>query len=836
MRTHVLQNNFLAGVLDPRAKTRVETASYNNGLLVGVNITPHQLGGVRRRQGLKYLATVPNQLTRISSGITATAPNGGTANNAKDDSNTTLVTTTSTVGTTDPFIVVHYDLGSAKSVLFADVEDIYSDGGSSTQFRIQYSTDDSNWTTWGTAFPALDVTARSYRRGGTAVSARYWRVVKIGGTDMGAVHITLANFTLWQDAGTISAGRLFGWEVSTESRYILALTDRSATIFSAGVQVAQLPSPYANADLAELDGTTSAESLIVVHKDYAPRFFVQELDGNFQTFQIVFDSVASFDYNDSSSPTATSDVQAIVFASGWVEGDTFQISLGKGALGEAKSAAVSFAGDNATTAANIQRAVQDLWTVQAFDGVTCARTGALTFTVTLANASAAAYDKMTGIPLSSSAQIAVTHSATGTSRTEPVWSATRGYPRTVAFFEGRLYFGGTRSRQQTLIGSQVNNPLAFEIGEGLADDPVMITLNGAQLNAITGLFAGRTLQLFTSGGEFRYVKDQGAPVTPGDTPVNQTQYGSARTKPVTIDGATVYVQRHKRSIRDFRFDYTENAYNSLGISALAAHLVYDVKDLAAWNGSAVDEIGLVFVVNGANPDTSTDAFPDGTVAVLNTRKEANIQAWTIWTTAGEFKAVATVLEDIYFLVSRTLNGTNVLTLETADYDYYTDCATQVANSPASTTVTGLSHLNGVECRVRADDFVLENVTPSAGSATIARASLAVEVGLDWTPEVTPMPLQNMLAVGSNLMRKKRIVKVRASVRNTLGLLMNGRPLADRYWDQNNFDEAATPYTGVHELEETTNWDQAEDKLVAFTQVDPLPMELLGIDVQMETSE
>jgi hypothetical protein len=195
--------------------------------------------------------------------------------------------------------------------------------------------------------------------------------------------------------------------------------------------------------------------------------------------------------------------------------------------------------------------------------------------------------------------------------------------------------------------------------------------------------------------------------------------------------------------------------------------------------------------------------------------------------------VSTINEDIFFLVKRTINDVDVLMFEKADLDYYTDAAVQVVNLSPLTTVAGLEHLEGKECRVVADGFVLGNVTPSGGTATIERASTYVETGLGWTPEVTPMPLQTLTPVGTNLMRKRRVVKVRVKVRNTLGLLVNGRPLPDRYFDVDDFDAAATPFTGTHVIEETTNWDQRDDKIVSFTQVDPLPMEILAIDVQLE---
>lgn len=860
--THVVQTSFLSGVLDPRASARIETDAYQQGLLVGVNIEPVHLGGVRRRRGTRYRALLPNKLTRISAGVTVTAPQGGTTANANDDDETTLVTTTVNVSTVDPYVVVHYDLGSAQAVLFADVVGILSDAGSSTQFAIQYSTDDAAWTTLGDALPSVDETERSYRRAGP-ITARYWRVAKIGGTDMGAVHITISDFNLWQDSGTISEGREIGWEVSTDERYCVVLTDRSATIFDGddGSFIDRAPLPYASADLADLDGTTNAESMILVHDDYPPRFLVRESVTNFQTFEAEFTNIPQIDFDDDDSPAPTSEVQSIVFDANWAVGDTFQISMDG-----AKTAAIAYAGDNSTTADNIAREVQKMWVVKAFSGVTCVRASALTFTLTFADAAADTYGLATLSQLASvgtnKGTAAITRTTPGVSRREDLWSATRGYPRSVEFFEGRLYFGGTRSRQQSLIASVVNDILQLDTGEGLDDDAILVTLNGRKLNAITGLFGGRSLQMFTTGGEFRYVKEQGTPITPGDAPVNQTQYGSAKIRPVSIDGATIFVQRNRKSIRDFRFDYTENAYNSLGISSLAPHLIYDVKDIADWNGSAIDEISLVFVVNGTNPDRVDDAasegailradgdvfdaaspanhgelsFPHGSVAVFNSRKEANVQAWTIWTTQGEFKAVTTVLREIFFLVKRTIDGVEGLYFEQADTDLRTDCAVSVTNSPASATVTGLDHLDGEECRVRVGNLALADVTPAAGSATIEQDAEDVEVGLDWQLAVTPMPLQTFAVGGSsNLMRRKRVVKIATRLRNTLGLYINGRSIPDRTLDVDTFDSAPTPFTGTRTIEESSVWDETKDKLVDFGQVDPLPFEMLGIDVQLEVS-
>lgn len=846
-----VQTSMLSGVLDPRAKGRVDTEAYAQGMLLGVNIEPIHLGGVRRRRGTRFLDRLPYQLTRRT-GMTITAPNGGTTASANDGSESTLLTTTNNVSTTDPYVVVHYDLGSALAVYAADVLGIVSTGGSSTQFRIQYSTDNSSWSNYGAALESVDTTARSYRRANTdfhtPITARYWRVAKVGGTDMGSVTISIGEFNLWNQGSTLSNVRLFNFEVTADSRYILAVTDRSGTVYdSDGVLAARLPLPYANDDIPGLDAATSAELAVLVHEDYAPRFVFQESGGLFGTEQISFDTVPTHDFADSDSPTPVSDVQVITFATvssstnhgpkfatgdtaGWLPGDTFQIELDG-----AKSAAIVYAGDStaneqAATAANIAREVQKLYTVEAFDGVTCTRTGVLAYTVTFAGASAAPYPLMSVIPLDSAATATVVHSATGTARSEPVWSATRGYPRTVAFFESRLYFGGTRSRQQTLFGSRVSSILDFQTDEGLAADPIAVTLDGA--NVIQGLFAGRSFEVFTSSGEYRFLKPQGEAITPADAPKSQTFNGSAKIRPVNVDGATIYVQSKRKSIRDYKYNYEVDAYDSLGVSSLAPHLIYDVKDMAAYTGSRTDEINLVLIVNGANSSTRPDAFPDGTMAVLNTRKESNVQAWVIWQTDGEYKAVTTSFEDIFTAVKRTINGTDWLFLELGDPDLYTDAT--IAPTIAGTTISGLSVYNGEELRVRADGFVLANVTPSAGAATVDDDGYVdVEVGLNFDPQVKPMPLATALPKGSSIGNKRRIKEVSIMVENTLGLRLNGRVLPTRKLDVMNLDEAQEPYYGTLHLEETSNWDRDLDKTILLDQVDPLPMEILLIEAKLE---
>jgi len=85
---------------------------------------------------------------------------------------------------------------------------------------------------------------------------------------------------------------------------------------------------------------------------------------------------------------------------------------------------------------------------------------------------------------------------------EAVWSATRGYPRTVCFYGGRLYFGGSKTRPSTVWGSKVGDYFNFDPAEALADEAVEATADTGQYNAIVDMYSGRNLQVFTIGAEF----------------------------------------------------------------------------------------------------------------------------------------------------------------------------------------------------------------------------------------------------------------------------------------------------------------------------------------------
>ena len=201
----VFQSNFVAGEIDPNLFGRVDLNQYFQGAESLLNSVVLPQGGARRRDGLVYVDELCPVISRLT-GMTITAPRGGTTANANDDDETTLLTTTTNISTIDPYVVVHYDLGSALTIRFADVVlgKINGSNDNETEFFIQYSTDNVSWTSLGDAVALFNDESRTRRRTGP-ITAQYWRFARIGSTNMGTDKVQIAEFNLWIDTSTLSS-------------------------------------------------------------------------------------------------------------------------------------------------------------------------------------------------------------------------------------------------------------------------------------------------------------------------------------------------------------------------------------------------------------------------------------------------------------------------------------------------------------------------------------------------------------------------------------------------------------------------------------------------------
>lgn len=634
----------------------------------------------------------------------------------------------------------------------------------------------------------------------------------------------------------VGNGRGLAFEFSTDQVYALVFTDLRMYVVKNpetapaivtninGTGNPYLVTPWTLAQVLELDFTQSADTLVIVHPDVKPRTIVRgTTDATWTIAEMVFANLPTFDFNDTSSPTPTDHIVDLAFT--FNTGHRYKLELNNFETPEIVYATSSTAVGRTTN----ERRIKDellLLPPTGYDdtSITVAWQSGSTYRVTFSGESADAYEPMSGRSTDQADEsITCTTQQTGVPRREAVISATRGWPTTVTFAESRLLFWGTKALPQSLLGTVIGGffPFDFKIGTGLDDQGIFVTVNTDQVNAARAIYAGRHLQLFTSGGEF-YSPDR--PLSPAPALPRQSRFGcAAGIPPVDVDGATIFVTKDRKTIREYLFLWAEEAYNATSLTVLSSHLVSGINSMAALSSTSDEEDSYVLVTNS-----------DGSGAILNTLRAQDIAAWTEdnTRTGDKLKQVFTVGEAIFYIVERQRNGATVYTLEKADFDTRLDAAKTVTTG-LGTITGGFEHLAGETVQVLVDGAPVDDLTVnSAGEITFTNAPTAsVEAGYFVPPVIETMPLVVDLGGGPLMGEKKRLVDIRVRVLNTLGLVANGMAIPDKAPGVTQLLTPDTPYTGIRQIEDT-GWTE-EDLTITLTQTQPLPFHVLALKGKLE---
>ncbi len=372
---------------------------------------------------------------------------------------------------------------------------------------------------------------------------------------------------------------------------------------------------------------------------------------------------------------------------------------------------------------------------------------------------------------------------------ENVWSATRGWPRSVFLHQGRLYFGGSRARPQTVWGSGANDFFDFATtSSALDDEAVELTFDNDRVCAVQQLYALNDFFAFTKGGLFARVADDA--ITPQNFFMRRSsEVPAARLRPAEIDGSVMYASYGEESgfstIYEVIFDYDTQSYRAEDVALLSSALMRQPVDMAARRGNETNSANHLYVVNGE----------DGTVAVLNSRKVQKMTGWTLLTTGGEILAVAVVGNIPYFLVHRVVAENSIYTIERLDPDRRLDCSVAFTAETATDTWDDdlLDFYEGETVDLIGDGAPLGQAVVTGGAITAPYAVSSIEIGFsfDWAVETMPAMVD-----GSEIMERHRIVRASIVVENTAGMTVNGRPIADQFVGDDLLDRPPQPFTGT----------------------------------------
>ena len=589
--------------------------------------------------------------------------------------------------------------------------------------------------------------------------------------------------------------RLVPFEFSTSDSYMLCFTHNRMHVYKNGALITNINGSgnsyldtsgvsLSSGRLANMCWTQSADTLIVVHEDLAPVKIVRGgTDATWTASAITFDSIPKYAFTLSvTNPAGTLTPSAV-----------------SGKITLTASSSVFSAGSVG----------------QYVNAVPQGRAKIVKYT------SGTSVDAITEFPFFNTSAIANGSWELETGY-ENVWSVSRGWPRTVTFHQGRLYFGGSKTRPSTVWGSKVGIFFDFEGTEGLDDDSVEATLDTNTFNAITDIISGRDLMIFTTGGEF-YVPQNGLePITPTSFFVSTTNRNGSKPgiRVQQLESGVLFIQRQGKILSEIAYSDTQLTYLTSKISLLSGHLLKNPTRMALRRAVDTDENDLLLITNGT----------DGTIAAYSLMRSQNVIAPSEFVTAGgEFIDVGVDLTTIYTVVKRTISGTAQYYVERFDSTLLTDSA--VTGGVASTA--SMSHIVGKEVNILLDGIVQANQTvPVGGTVTFSRASASsYEVGLPITVQATTMPIDLKIQSGTRLGFKKRIVEVNALVYETQNMVINGIEVPFRSFDTPLTLDADVPdYTGTKVLHGILGY--SNEAKITITQSAPLKFTLLGLEYKV----
>lgn len=396
---------------------------------------------------------------------------------------------------------------------------------------------------------------------------------------------------------------------------------------------------------------------------------------------------------------------------------------------------------------------------------------------------------------------------------EAVISATRGWPECGTFHDGRLWIGGLKSRPATMLASKIGDFFNLNVGTGLDDEAINITIDTDQLNAIHQMASGRALMIFTSGAEHTI---EGAPITPKNVErKGQTRRGIKRYTPIVeVDGATLFVQRQGAALRQFLYADTEQAWQSTLASLLAPHLIKNPIEITARTSASNDDADHVLMVN-----------TDGTITTMTTLRSQEVLAFSRWETNGQIKSCAALLNgQVFFAVRRN----ETMRIELWDEACLTDAAIRQTTGGPFSSVGGLVYLNGQTTQLILDGAYVGTYIP-IGGVTFPRAANAYEIGLGFETRLRTLPAEPRDQSGPMIGRLSRISDLTARVLNTGIFNIRDQPVVLRRVGAAPAAPLDTPppiFTGDVVLRGMVGHRRQQD--IEISQTIPAPFELLAL--------
>lgn len=388
--------------------------------------------------------------------------------------------------------------------------------------------------------------------------------------------------------------------------------------------------------------------------------------------------------------------------------------------------------------------------------------------------------------------------AAGTSFEIGMWSQARGWPRTIAAFEQRIYYGGTAKYPDTIWGSRLGSIWTM-MEVPFQQDPTFTTFTtdnarpwqatiavSAESYQIESMSSAKTLEIHTIRQDIVAYGGNGQAMGPINKVFqSSTSFGGAYVQPVRVNSASTYVQRGGKKLRDVVYNFDEDQYKSADLGFMADHLVQGttIKRLCSMEFM---QTSLLIALKA-----------DGKLMSCSIDRDYKMNAWSEW----EFKTsyASHTIRDIcvipndgpngedslYLMVVKIKSGVPVVALEklyipfegttydfygTGDQMYYLDDITQAVNpsAPSASLVHAVGRLDGEIVSVVADGYYVGDfLVDGSGNVTLDKPAVKVMVGIKYTSRVVPNPIQAGAQFGTPVAQVKGAARMTINFFKTL---------------------------------------------------------------------
>lgn len=397
--------------------------------------------------------------------------------------------------------------------------------------------------------------------------------------------------------------------------------------------------------------------------------------------------------------------------------------------------------------------------------------------------------------------------------TSSPWSA-GDYPGSIAFFQGRMWLGGTPSMPEQFWGSKSADYTNLTTGAN-PDDALSFTM--ANKGIIQWMAGTKNLLIGTEYGEYICESDSGT-IIPGDIGVNQqSAYGSAQIQPVQIGNHLLYVSSDGRKVREMGYKWTEDGWTSRDITYVSEHIT---------KGNLIQDI--VFAQNPDNLILATTQTGDLIGAVYE--RGNDVVGWFRIQTTGRVTGISSVdlrgNSIVSMAVNREVQSTSHIYRETFGvYKKQVDSFVLIPEVTSPYTVT-VPHLADQTVNVVVDGAIHPDITlDSSGEGTLEWGGSEVLIGLPFTATLNTLPLATVLQIGqSTLAHTKRYNKIFVRLFESYYPVINGTRPPTRH-PSTPMDTAEPAITGDIKV---TNLGWSSDAQITIEQDLPLATNVAGI--------